>query len=44
MKAVLLSSTYYLDEAVQQLSPNAERMLTRALAFCGNATHDKETA
>lgn len=37
MKAVLLSSTYYLDEAVQQLSPNAERMLTRALAFCGNA-------
>lgn len=36
MKAVLLSSTYYLDEAVQQLSPNAERMLTRALAFCGN--------
>lgn len=37
MKAVLLSSTYYLDEAVQRLSPNAERMLTRALAFCGNA-------
>jgi hypothetical protein len=36
MKAVLLSSTYYLDEAVQLLSPNAERMLTRALAFCGN--------
>lgn len=37
MKAVWLSSTYYLDEAVQRLSPNAERMLTRSLAFCGNA-------
>jgi hypothetical protein len=37
MKAVWLSSTYYLDEAVQALSPNAERMLTRALAYCGNA-------
>lgn len=37
MKAVWLSSTYYLDEAVQNLSPNAERMLTRALAYCGNA-------
>lgn len=37
MKAVWLSSTYYLDEAVQQLSPNAERMLTRAMAYCGNA-------
>lgn len=37
MKAVMLSSTYYLDEKVQQLSPNAERMLTRAIAFCGNA-------
>ena len=37
MKAVWLSSTYYLDEAVANLSPNAERMLTRAIAFCGSA-------
>jgi hypothetical protein len=37
MKAVWLSSTYYLDEAVQGLSANAERMLTRGLAYCGNA-------
>lgn len=37
MKAVWLSSTYYLDDAVGQLSGNAERMLTRALAYCGNA-------
>lgn len=37
MKAVWLSSTYYFDEAVEKLSPNAERMLTRGIAFCGNA-------
>lgn len=37
MKAVWLSSTYYLDEAVQKLSPNAERMLTRSMAHCGSA-------
>lgn len=37
MKAVWLSSTYYLDEAVQNLSANAERMLTRAMAHCGAA-------
>lgn len=37
MKAVWLSSTYYLDEAVNRLSPNAERMLTRSMAYCGNA-------
>lgn len=37
MKAVWLSSTYYLDDAVGQLSGNAERMLTRALAYCGSA-------
>lgn len=37
MRSVWLSSTYYLDEAVQKLSANAERMLTRALAHCGSA-------
>lgn len=37
MDKVWLSSTYYLDEAVQRLSANAERMLTRSLAFCANA-------
>lgn len=37
MRAVWLSSTYYLDEAVNALSANAERMLTRSMAYCGNA-------
>lgn len=37
MKKVWLSTTYYMDEAVQGLSPNAERAMTRAIAFCGNA-------
>lgn len=37
MKYVNLSSTYYLDPAVQDLSPNGERFLTRALAQCANA-------
>ena len=37
MRAVWLSSTYYLDDAVQKLSANAERMLTRAMAHCGAA-------
>jgi hypothetical protein len=37
VKKVWLSTTYYLDDAVQGLSPNAERAMTRAIAFCGNA-------
>lgn len=37
MRAVWLSSTYYLDDAVTTLSANAERMLTRSMAYCGNA-------
>lgn len=37
MKAVWLSSTYYLDEAVENLSPTAERFMLRAMAYCGNA-------
>ncbi|MGW6658908.1 hypothetical protein [Rhodococcus sp. NPDC055024] len=37
MKYVNLSTTYYMDQAVQQLSPNGERFLLRALAYCGNA-------
>lgn len=37
MRAVWLSSTYYLDEAVGKLSANAERLLTRSMAHCGNA-------
>ncbi|MBX9150036.1 hypothetical protein [Rhodococcus qingshengii] len=37
MKYVNLSTTYYMDQAVQRLSPNGERFLTRALAYCGNA-------
>ncbi|WP_286150610.1 hypothetical protein [Mycobacterium sp. D16R24] len=37
MKAVWLSSTYYLDEAVENLSPTAERFMLRAIAYCGNA-------
>lgn len=35
MMKVWLSSTYYLDEAVLGLSPNAERFFTRAWAYCG---------
>lgn len=37
MKYVNLSTTYYLDRAVQSLSPNGERFFTRALAHCGKA-------
>lgn len=37
MKAVWLSSTYYLDEAVQSLSANGERMFLRLMAYCGAA-------
>ncbi|MDG3012402.1 hypothetical protein G4X40_19870 [Rhodococcus sp. D2-41] len=37
MKAVLLSSTYYLDPAVAGLSGDAERLFTRAMAYCGAA-------
>lgn len=37
LRAVWLSSTYYLDPAVEGLSGNAERLFTRALAYCGNA-------
>lgn len=37
MRAVWLSSTYYLDEAVQGLSANAERLFTRSMAHCGAA-------
>ncbi|ADG97650.1 hypothetical protein Srot_1179 [Segniliparus rotundus DSM 44985] len=37
MEKVWLSSTYYLDAKVAGLSANAERLFTRALAFCGNA-------
>lgn len=32
---VSLSTTYYMDPAVEALSPNAERLMTRALANCG---------
>lgn len=32
---VALSTTYYMDPAVEALSPNAERLMTRALANCG---------
>lgn len=38
MKAVWLSSTYYLDPAIANLPhPDAERLFTRAIAYCGNA-------
>lgn len=38
MKAVWLSSTYYLDPAIASLPhADAERLFTRALAYCGNA-------
>ncbi|MEV6219830.1 hypothetical protein [Nocardia sp. NPDC051833] len=37
MKAVWLSSTYYLDPAINSAHPDAERLFTRALAYCGNA-------
>lgn len=34
---VALSTTYYMDPAVESLSPNAERLMTRAIANCGLA-------
>lgn len=38
MKAVWLSSTYYLDPAISSLPHgDAERLFTRAIAYCGNA-------
>ncbi|MBF6393856.1 hypothetical protein IU443_28415 [Nocardia farcinica] len=38
MKAVWLSSTYYLDPAIASLPhADAERLFTRALAYCGAA-------
>ncbi|NKR32222.1 hypothetical protein GS538_20295 [Rhodococcus hoagii] len=37
MKYVNLSTTYYMDPAVESLKPDAERLLTRAIAYCGNA-------
>ncbi|MET8430066.1 HNH endonuclease [Nocardia sp. NPDC004860] len=40
MNAVWLSSTYYMDPAVQSLSMNAERLLTRGYALAGAAGHE----
>jgi len=37
MKAVWLSSTYYLDPRVMALSPDAERLFVRSIAYCGVA-------
>ncbi|OZF41892.1 hypothetical protein [Rhodococcus sp. 14-2470-1a] len=37
MQKVWLSTTYYMDPAVENLSGNAERLMTRAIAYCGNA-------
>jgi hypothetical protein len=37
MRAVWLSSTYYLDPAVEQLKPAEELLFVRALAYCGQA-------
>lgn len=37
MERVWLATTYYMDPAVEALSPNAERLMTRAIAYCGNA-------
>ncbi|WP_052060180.1 hypothetical protein [Rhodococcoides fascians] len=37
MEKVWLSTTYYMDPAVEELTPNAERLMTRAIAYCGNA-------
>lgn len=42
MKYVNLSTTYYMDPAVEALKPDAERLLTRAIAFCGNAENRGE--
>lgn len=37
MDWVALSSKYYMDPAVESLTGDAERMMIRALAYCGNA-------
>lgn len=37
MKAVWLSSTYYLDPAVERLKPAEEILFVRAMAYCGQA-------
>jgi hypothetical protein len=37
MERVWLATTYYMDPAVEALSPNAERLMTRAIAYCGNS-------
>ncbi len=35
-----MSSTYYMDPAVEALSPRAENLMTRALGHCANAETD----
>ncbi|MFD6400706.1 HNH endonuclease [Nocardia sp. NPDC060249] len=40
MKAVWLSSNYYLDPAVMSLTTDAERLLTRGYALAGTAGHE----